>query len=226
MAHFRASVIHNVQAIILWSRRSRDADKVVGLFTREMGRVTARAASAAKSTAKFAALTEPFVSSEVALYLIPGQGWGKIVGGRIKESFPSLRTQVDVSTAAAWMCEVMHRLTAEEQESPEKFDLLQESLSTLAATKTMGMVRLAFAVRFLSAAGFGLDNRQAWMELVQDYPDWAEGLLKRPLAELAAEEWKHARITAVEHLAGSVVADHLNRPLQVNRFRQMAQIEI
>jgi hypothetical protein len=219
-------MIHNVQAVVLWSRRSREADKIVGLFTREMGRVTARATSAAKSVAKFAALTEPFVESEIALYLVPGHGWGKIVGGKIISSYPPLRTQVDLSTSASWICEVVYRLTPEEQESPEKFDLLHETLSALSNAKGMGMIRLAFAVRFLAIAGFGLENREPWMALVQEHPDWAKGLVESPLAELGKEEWRHPGITAVEHLAGSVVADHLNRPLHVNRFRQMVGVEI
>src|SRR5258708_1276958 len=156
-------MIHNVRAIVLWSRRSRDADKVVGLFTREMGRVTARATSAARAAAKFSALTEPFVESDIALYLVPGRGWGKIVGGRMVSSYPKLRTEVIRSTTASWICEVVHRLTAEEQPSPEKFALLQEALTALSATEKLGMVRLAFAVRFLSAGGFGVDNRDPWM---------------------------------------------------------------
>src|SRR5262245_52293233 len=145
-------MIHNVRAVVLWSRRSREADKIVGLFTREMGRLTARAASAARAAAKFSALTEPFVESEIALYLVPGRGWGKIVGGRMISSFPALRTEVARSTAASWVCEVVHRLTAEEQASPEKFALLHETLGALSNATTFGIVRLAFAVRFLSAA--------------------------------------------------------------------------
>jgi len=219
-------MIHNVRAVTLWSRRSREADKIVGLFTREMGRVTARATSAAKSTAKFAALTEPFVESEIALYLIPGRGWGKIVGGRIISSFPALRTQVDRSTAASWVCEVIHRLTPEEQESPEKFDLLQDTLIALSRARSLGVVRLAFAVRFLAIAGFGLVNREPWMALARERPDWARALIETPLEELGDENWQDPAITAVESLAGSVVTDHLNRPLHVNRFRQLAEVEI
>jgi recombinational DNA repair protein (RecF pathway) len=219
-------MIHNVRAVTLWSRRSREADKIVGLFTREMGRVTARATSAARCTAKFAAITEPFVESEIALYLVPGRGWGKIVGGKLISSFPSLRTHVQRSTSASWICEVVHRLTPEEQESPEKFALLQEALSALSTAPRPGMIRLAFAVRFLSIAGFGLDNRDAWGALSVEHPVWAKGLLEMPLADLGAEDWRHPAITAVEHLAGSVVTDHLNRPLQVNRFRQMSGVEI
>jgi len=219
-------MIHNVRAVVLWSRRSREADKVVGLFTREMGRVTARATSAARAAAKFSALTEPFVESDVALYLVPGRGWGKIVGGRMVLSFPALRTEVARSTAASWICEVVHRLTPEEQPSPEKFALLHETLAALSSARCLGTIRLAFAVRFLATAGFGLDNRQAWMDLVDKRPERARALLSAPLAVLGDENWKDPLITVVEHLAGSVVTDHLARPLHVNRFRQMAGIEI
>jgi len=219
-------MIHNVRAVVLWSRRSREADKVVGLFTREMGRVTARAMSAARATAKFSALTEPFVESDIALYLVPGRGWGKIVGGRMVSSYPALRTGIARSTAASWVCEVVHRLTPEEQASPEKFALLHETLSALCDAKNYGVVRLAFAVRFLSAAGFGLDNREAWIALSDERPEWSTALVSTPLAELVREDWKDPLITAVEHLAGSVVTDHLARPLHVNRFRQLAGVEI
>ena len=219
-------MIHNVRAVVLWSRRSRDADKVVGLFTREMGRLTARATSAARAAAKFSALTEPFVESDIALYLVPGRGWGKIVGGRMISSFPALRTEVTRSTAASWVCEVVHRLTPEEQPSPEKFTLLHETLEALSNARKYGIIRLAFAVRFLVAAGFGLGNREAWMTLAGERPEWATALLSAPLSELGEEHWKDPLITAVEHLAGSVVTDHLNRPLHVNRFRQMVGIEI
>jgi len=219
-------MIHNVRAVTLWSRRSREADKVVGLFTREMGRVTARATSAAKATAKFAALTEPFVESEIALYLVPGRGWGKIVGGRILSTYPSLRTEVSRSTAASWICEVVCRLTPEEQESPEKFDLLREALTALALSPNQGMIRLAFAIRFLAAAGFGVQNRDPWRHLAREYPEWAVGLIETPLELMGQEQWQDPAITAVEHLAGSIVTDHLNRPLHVNRFRQLSGVEI
>jgi recombinational DNA repair protein (RecF pathway) len=216
----------NLRAIVLWSRRSREADKIVGLFTDTLGRVTARATSAARPTAKFAALTEPFVESEIALYMTPGQGWGKIVGGQILRSFPRLRTDIERSTAAAWVCEIVARLTPEEQPSPEKFVLLSETLEALETATSFSVLRLAFTVRFLFFAGFGLENRQAWQELQSVDPERARLLLEAPLASLGAAIWPDPAIKSLEMLAGTVVSDHLNRPLHVNRFRQMTGIEI
>lgn len=219
-------MVHNLRAVVLWSRRSREADKIVGLYTESLGRITARATSAARSTAKFAALTEPFVESEIALYEAPGHGWGKIVGGHLLRSFPGLRTQMNRSTAAAWGCEVVYRLTPEAQPSPEKFFLLVETLDAFEQANHLNLIRLAFAVRFLNLAGFGLENRDPWIALKETHPEWARSLKEDRLTTLGHFAWEHPSLKALEHLAGSVVSDHLARPLHVNRFRQMTGIEI
>ncbi len=217
---------HNLRAIVLWTRRSRDADKIVGLFSRQMGRLTVRATSAARATAKFAALTEPFVESDVAVHLRPGQVWGKLVGGQMIRSFPQLRTQMDRSIAASWVCEIMHRLTPEEQASPEKYDLLSETLEAMETAAQFGVLRLAFAIRFLALAGFGVENRQPWIDLQERFPERALGLVDAPLESFCESRWPEPTIKALEQLAGTIVSDHLNRPLHVNRFRQMTGIEI
>jgi recombinational DNA repair protein (RecF pathway) len=219
-------MIYNLRAVVLWSRRSREADKVVGIFTDQLGRLTVRATSAARPNAKFAALTEPFVESELAVYLAPGRGWGKIVGGQMLRGFPGLRAEVDRSTAAAWVCEIVQRLTPEEQASPEKFALLVETLSALEHAEEFGVIRLAFALRFLRLAGFSLDLRDPWRRLQQSHPERADALTAAPLSELGRLRWKDRSVLALEQLAGSVVSDHLARPLHVNRFRQMTGVEI
>jgi hypothetical protein len=219
-------VIHKLRAVILWSRRSREADKIVGLYSESMGRLTARATSAARSIAKFAALTEPFVECELAVYVRPEDGWGKLVGGRLLRSFPGLRTDLARTTAAAWVCELVHRLTPEVQSSPEKFSLLTETLETLENAAHFNLVRLGFALRFLSYAGFGLDNRDPWIALRNQHPAWAQALMQQPLAELGEMRWEDPLLVELQQLAGSVVNDHLSHPLHVNRFRQMTGVEI
>jgi hypothetical protein len=219
-------VIHKLRAIVLWSRRSREADKVIGVFTDTMGRLTARATSAARSIAKFASLTEPFVQAEMAIFLRSGEGWGKLVGGRLERSFPGLRMDLNRTTAASWVCEVVHRLTAEEQSAPEKFTLLSETLEAMETAEHLNLVRLAFAVRFLNYAGFGLENRDPWQALQRSHPQWAQALMEMPLHQLGEMTWDDPLLGSLQNLAGSVVSDHLTHPLHVNRFRQMTGIDI
>jgi|GEM_PF-1688459 len=219
-------MIRNVHALVLWSKRSHEADKVVGLFTRELGRITVRATSAARSTAKFAGITEPFVEGEMAIYARPEQAWGKLVGGRILRSFPALRTDMSRITAAAWMCEVVNRMTAVEQPAPEKYTLLCEALEALETAVTFDILRLGFAVRFLSYAGFGLDNWEAWRAFVVAHPGRAKEIQIGPLRSLCHARWEDPLVSGLMQLAGRMMMDQLNRPLAVNRFRQMTGIEI
>jgi hypothetical protein len=158
--------------------------------------------------------------------MTPGKGWGKIVGGQILRSFPRVRTHMERSTAASWVCEITARLSAEEQPAPEKYALLAEALEALETATQFGVIRLAFAVRFLEFAGFGLENRTAWQELASIDPDRARLLMEAPLALLGESVWPEPAIKALEALAGSVVSDHLYKPLHVNRFRQMTGVAI
>lgn len=217
---------HNVRGIVLWARRAREADKVVGLFTREMGRLTARVTSAARPSAKFVSLTEPFVESDLAVYLGPGQAWGKLVGGRMVQSFPSLRLGLERSTAASWICEILYRLTPEEHHNADEYGLLVEALTALETASSFGLIRLAFVVRFLGLAGFGLDLRERWLGFCREHPDWGTALLEAPLGNLGQLRWSSPALTNLEQLASGVIADYLNRPLMVNRFRQMTGVQI
>jgi hypothetical protein len=219
-------MIRNVRALVLWSKRSRDADKIVGLFTREIGRVTVRATSAARSTAKFAAITEPFVEADVAVYTGVDQAWGKLVGGRMIRSFPGLRTDLVRATAASWMCEIVHRLTPVEQAAPEKYELLSEALEALEFAASFEVLRLGFALRFLTHAGFGPENWEVWQAFSAAYPTRARDLQAGPLQALGHMAWDEPAVGALTQLAGRTVMDQLDRPLAVNRFRQMTGIEI
>lgn len=220
-------MIRNTRALVLWSKRSREADKIVGFFTRDFGRVTARATSAARSTAKFAALTEPFVESEIAYFTGRDQSWGKLVGGRLHRCFPAVRQDLQRSTAAAWMCEIMARLTPPEQPSPEKYDLLSDALAALESAADFDALRLAFAIRFLGHAGFAVDHAPVWQQFQAEAPERARWLREAPLQELdgGAQEVRD-HFDALAQLAGRLVTDQLNYPLAVNRFRQLSGVTL
>lgn len=190
-------MIYRVAAVVLSVQRSREADKTVVLFTRELGRVTGRAVSAAKPCARLAAWTEPFAEGELSLYLREGAGWGKLVGGRPLRTFPTLLSNLERATAASWVCELVQRLTPDRQPNAEKYDLLLETLSRLETAEDLGVVRLAFAARFLMLAGF--------MDL---------------------EASRQSTRERLERQVGAILLDLLPRPLAVNAFRQQAQVVI
>jgi DNA repair protein RecO len=147
----------NVSGIVISSRRDREADKVIGLFSREWGRIQVRASSAAKPSGRLSALTELFVEGTFQVWVRSsdtGYGFGRLGSGKIHRSFSMLRQDVERFILASEVCRVVRLLTPLAQPSPEKHALLSEALETLCDVPHAA-VPLAFAARFLTLAGFG-----------------------------------------------------------------------
>lgn len=143
----------NVRAVVLSARRAGEKDKRLSLYTREMGRLSALAAGAARPGARLAAATEPGTESRFRLWTEPGGSFARLTGGGVERAFPGLRRAWARSAAAGSLLEWMDQLTASLQPHPAKYDLLVESLAAL-EDRDVDSVRSAFFVQFLEKAGY------------------------------------------------------------------------
>ncbi|MBK8575502.1 MAG: recombination protein O N-terminal domain-containing protein [Elusimicrobia bacterium] len=144
----------NVDAVVLSTQSVSERDKRLTLFTRERGRLFARATGALRPGARLAAATEPAVWARFRLWLPEGAVGGRVTGGAVVDGHPSLRGQWIRLTSALFFCEWTDRLTPLLQASPEKFDLLARALAGLERYET-ATVRAAFLTQFARLAGYG-----------------------------------------------------------------------
>ena len=144
----------NVDAVVLAAEALSEKDKRLTLFTRERGRLYARATGARRPGAKLAAATEPGVWARFRLWLPEGAGGGRLTGGSVVDGHPGLRGHWQGLTSALFLCEWMDRLTPLLHAAPEKFDLLTRALAALERHDT-DVVRAAFLTQFAHLAGYG-----------------------------------------------------------------------
>lgn len=144
----------NVDAVVLAAEALSEKDKRLTLFTREKGRLYARATGALRPGAKLAAATEPGVWARFRLWLPEGASGGRLTGGSVVDGHPGWRGHWHRLTAALFFCEWMDRLTPLLHAAPEKFDLLTRALAALERHDT-GTVRAAFLTQFAHLAGYG-----------------------------------------------------------------------
>jgi DNA repair protein RecO len=144
----------NVDAVVLSSEALSERDKRLTLFTREWGRLYARATGALRPGARLAAATEPGVWARFRLWLPEGAAGGRVTGGSVVDGHPGLRGSWTRLTSSAFFCEWMDRLTPLLYPAPEKFDLLTRSLAALERQET-AVVRAAFLTQFARLAGYG-----------------------------------------------------------------------
>lgn len=207
-------MILNVSGVVLARRPLSEYDRLATLFTEELGKLPVRFAGVRRSAGKLKALSEPAVWGEYRLHLSTRSEFAKCVGGRLTASFPATRADLARLTAALYCCELLDRLTAERAPSPEKYRLLCATLAAL-EERPSRWLSLAFGLRLLDLAGFGLRERApracaaVWTALHESEPAALAGLA---LERGAAAEARRLLEAHVEAQTG--------RPLKTAAFRE------
>ncbi len=119
----------NVQAIVLRRRPLGEADKVLTLFTREMGKLSAIARGARKPTSKLAGATETCVRAR--FHLAQGKTFWIVTQASVERARARLHRLLVGATAAIYACELVDRLLEEGVPDEGVFDLLSDALDEL-----------------------------------------------------------------------------------------------
>lgn len=119
----------NVQAIVLRRRTLGEADKVLTLFTREMGKLSAIARGARKPTSKLAGATETCVRAR--FHLAQGKTFWIVTQASVERARARLHRLLVNATAALYACELVDCLLEEGIPDEDLFDLLSGALDDL-----------------------------------------------------------------------------------------------
>lgn len=147
--------IVNAWGVVLSRRDLGEADRLCTIYTENLGKLPVRFVGVNKPGRKMKALSEPLVWAEYRLYLSPRSDYGKAVGGQLISSFPEAREDLSRMVAALSCCELVERLTAERDPSPEKYRGLSSALALICHGGS-AWVPLAFGLQTLALAGHGL----------------------------------------------------------------------
>lgn len=149
----------NDSIIVLLRRHFRERDRMVSAYSLNHGRMVLRFPGVNKEASKLKAFSEPFVNSDVRIYLRTNASVACATGGKLNTVYPNLRTNVRKTNLALYFCELIHRLTPEQSPNPNKFYLLENSLTELENFKFNEAIAPAFLLRLMQASGFGVQER-------------------------------------------------------------------
>jgi|FaiFalDrversion2_1042247.scaffolds.fasta_scaffold04687_1 DNA repair protein RecO (recombination protein O) len=123
--------LSRVEAIVLKDREVGEADRLVCLFTRERGKIWARAAGARRPGSRLGGHVQPLTHTHVLL--AGGQSGDVVSQAEVIHPFPALRGDLERLAQALACVEVLDGLTAEGQPNPRAFHLLLRTLEALEA---------------------------------------------------------------------------------------------
>lgn len=132
---------------------SGEADRLLTLYTRQLGKTRAVAKGARKIASRKAGHIEPF--TYVKLQLAKGRDIPIVTQADTIDSYQPLREDLILTSHASYVLELLDRFTYEEQtESPSIFRLLTDTLSRLASKADPWLVIRYYEMRLLDHLGF------------------------------------------------------------------------
>jgi DNA repair protein RecO (recombination protein O) len=141
-----------LEAVVLRHSDWGEADRLLNLFTLEMGKVRAIAKGVRKLRSRKAGHLEPF--THVNLLLARGRDMPLITQADTVEAFLAVRENLLLSTHAYYVVELLDRFTYEEGENRALFYLLVDTLGRLTQDNIPDRAVRFFELRLLDLVGF------------------------------------------------------------------------
>ncbi|MCL5057752.1 MAG: DNA repair protein RecO [Actinobacteria bacterium] len=140
-----------VDAVVLKSARTREADRVLTLYTRQVGKIRAMAHGVEKPASRKRGAVQPFSYSR--LLLRRGREIDSVSQGEGVEIFPALRQNLDGLARASYIAEMVDAFTVDEDPNTGVFELLLATFDILGRGSDHIAAR-AFDIKLMSLVGY------------------------------------------------------------------------
>jgi DNA repair protein RecO (recombination protein O) len=142
-----------VEAVVLRHSDYGEADRILTLYTRQLGKTRALVKGARKMTSRKAGHLEPF--TYVKLQLAKGRDMPLVTQADTVQAYLALREDLVLTSQAAYVIELLDRFTYDEAiDNSTIFRLLTETLSRLASKADPWLTIRYYEMRLLDNLGF------------------------------------------------------------------------
>lgn len=141
----------STEALVLSVRDMGEADRLVTLFSRDRGKLSAAAYGARRLRSRLAGSVQSF--AQVDISLMPGRNLDTVGQCEVRRSFRELREDITLMTYAAFLAELVSELWPDRSPEPSAYDVLLGAFCLL-SERNPRLVSLAGAWQLLALAGF------------------------------------------------------------------------
>lgn len=140
------------EAIVLKRSDFGEADRMLTLYSREMGKISALAKGARKPQSRKTGHVELFMRSK--FLIAKGRNIDIITQAEMVDSYAGLRSELLRVSQASYAVELLDRFTVEEDQQRDIFDLLDDTLTHLAEVEDLGLAMRYYELHLLALTGF------------------------------------------------------------------------
>jgi DNA repair protein RecO (recombination protein O) len=119
----------SAEGVVLKRRNYGEADRIITVFTKDRGKLTAIAKGVRKLTSRKKGSIEPGTLAK--FHFVKGRHWEILTQVQLISTFPGLRQSLVRITQLHQLLEIIDHLTVENQESPEVYHVFIDTLHVL-----------------------------------------------------------------------------------------------
>ena len=146
------------EGIVLKQMPLGEADRVLTIYTPDLGKLRAVARSVRRSRSRMAGHLEPLTRTRVSIS--EGRSLDHIGEAETLQSYRPLREDLELVSKAMYLADLVDSFTVDRSPSAALFDLLAGSLARLETARNADQVLRYFEVRLLHTSGFGPELRE------------------------------------------------------------------
>ena len=143
---------YKTEGVILKSSNFSEADKILTIFTKHFGKVSVIAKGIRRITSRKGGNLELF--NQVRIFVAKGKNMDIVTEVEVINSFSNWRKNLEKVAVAYQLCELVDKLSAEEVENREVYELMLNYFSNLSSITNYQLLITNFEVSLLQSLGF------------------------------------------------------------------------
>ncbi|MEW9667373.1 DNA repair protein RecO [Ammoniphilus sp. 3BR4] len=145
-------MIGKTEGIILRTHDYGEGNKILSVYTKDLGKVGIMAQGARKTKSRFAAVSQPFTHALFLFHM--GSGLGSLNQADLIQSFPRIRGDLFSTAYTSYILEITERLTEEKKKHAGLYSLLLDSLKQMESGKDGEVIARIYEIKILSLHGY------------------------------------------------------------------------
>ena len=149
---------YKAEGIVLRQTPLAEADRILTIYTRELGKVRAVARGVRRPKSKLGGHLEPLC--HVAVSLAEGRNLDTVSEAEVIQSFSGLEDDLERLSKGIYLSELVDAFSPDRLANRQVFDLLLDALDRLQCSERLVNLLLSFETKLLGLSGYGPELRQ------------------------------------------------------------------
>ncbi|WAA10385.1 DNA repair protein RecO [Fervidibacillus albus] len=145
-------MFQKIEGIVLRSIDYGESNKIITIYSRELGKIGAVARGAKKPKSRLAPVSQPFTYGYFLVSI--SSGLGTIQQGEIIETFRGVKEDLFLTAYASYIVELLDKGTEEREKNPYLFELVYEIMTHMAEGNDPQILKNIFEIKILPVLGF------------------------------------------------------------------------